>query len=55
LVIDAGSVISGGGVTLCIDAMLYLLEKRYGAAAVDEVARIMEYSAAREANRQRFA
>lgn len=55
LVIDTGSVISGGGVTLCLDAMFYLLEKRYGTVAVDEVARIMEYSAAREANRRRFA
>jgi hypothetical protein len=35
--------------------MFYLLEKRYGAVAADEVARIMEYSAAREANRRRFA
>jgi transcriptional regulator GlxA family with amidase domain len=55
LVVDAGSVITGGGVTLCLDAMFHLLDKRYGAVAADEVARIMEYGAAREANRERFA
>jgi transcriptional regulator GlxA family with amidase domain len=52
LLVDAGAVITGGGVTLCLDAMFYLLEKRYGAVATDEVARIMEYGAAREANRR---
>lgn len=55
LLVDNGNVVTGGGVTLCIDAMLHLLEKRYGNVAVDEVARIMEYGAAREANRRRFA
>lgn len=55
LVVDNGRVVTGGGVTLCIDAVLYLLEKRFGKQAVDEVARIMEYGAARAANSQRFA
>jgi len=41
-------------VTLCIDTTLHLLERRYGSAKVDEVARIMEYGAARRANRSRF-
>jgi transcriptional regulator GlxA family with amidase domain len=54
LVIDEASVVTGGGVTLCIDTTLHLLERRYGSAKVDEVARIMEYSAARRANRFRF-
>lgn len=55
LVIDTGAVVTGGGVTLCIDTMLHLLERRYDADAVGEVARIMEYSAARMANRRRFS
>jgi transcriptional regulator GlxA family with amidase domain len=55
LVVDNGRVVTGGGVTLCIDAVLYLLEKRFGKQAVDEVARIMEYGAARAANSRRFA
>lgn len=54
LVVDESSVVTGGGVTLCIDTTLHLLERRYGSAKVDEVARIMEYSAARRANRARF-
>lgn len=55
LVVDNGRVVTGGGVTLCIDATLYLLEKRYGAEAADEVARILEYRSARAANLSRFA
>lgn len=54
LIVDAGRVVTGGGVTLCIDATLHLLEKRFGSAATDEVARILEYGAAREANRRRL-
>jgi len=54
LVVDNGRVVTGGGVTLCIDAMLYLLEIRFGRKAAAEVARIMEYAAARAANEQRF-
>lgn len=54
LLVDAGRVITGGGVSLCVDAMLYLLEREFGAAAVDEVARILEYRAARDANRARL-
>jgi len=55
LLIDHGHVMTGGGVSLCIDAVLYLLEKQYGKASADEVARIMEYSAARAENQRRFA
>ncbi len=55
LLVDAGQVITGGGVTLCIDAVLYLLEKRFGEEAANEVARIMEYTAARSANKARLA
>jgi transcriptional regulator GlxA family with amidase domain len=54
LVVDEATVVTGGGVTLCIDTTLHLLERRYGSEKVDEVARIMEYGAARRANRSRF-
>ena len=54
LLVDTGAVVTGGGVTLCIDATLYLLQKRFGKPAADEVARIMEYSAAWSANRARL-
>jgi transcriptional regulator GlxA family with amidase domain len=54
LVVDEATVVTGGGVTLCVDTALHLLERRFGKEKVDEVARIMEYGAARRANRARF-
>jgi len=54
LLADSGVVVTGGGVTLCIDVTLYLLERLLGADAASETARIMEYGAAREANRSRL-
>jgi len=54
LLVDNSTVITGGGVTLCIDTALYLIESRYGEEAADEIARIMEYSAARQANAARM-
>jgi transcriptional regulator GlxA family with amidase domain len=54
LVVDTGTVITGGGVSLCIDAVLHLLSSRYGAEAAGEVARIIEYSHAHAANKQRL-
>lgn len=54
LLVDNGKVITGGGVTLCIDTTLYLIALRYGAAAADEIARIMEYGSARRANAARL-
>lgn len=50
-IVDNGSVITGGGVTLCIDTMLHLLEKVFDAQTAAETARIMEYTIARQANR----
>lgn len=50
LLVDNGSVITGGGVSLCIDTTFYLIAKRYGEAAAQEIARIMEYKAAYAAN-----
>ncbi len=51
LVVDAG-VVTGGGVSLAIDATLYLIGQLYGGAALDEVARLIEYDRAWEANRK---
>ncbi|MNR82221.1 Isonitrile hydratase [compost metagenome] len=54
LFIDNGNVVTGGGVTLCIDTTLYLLEKLFDAETASETARIMEYTVAREANLRAF-
>ena len=52
--VDEGAVVTGGGVTLCIDVTLYMIERMLGAEVAHETARIMEYSAARDANRSRL-
>ena len=52
--VDAGPVITGGGVSLCIDAMLHLLGRLYGDGVAVETARILEYERAWSANRQQF-
>ena len=54
LLVDNGQVITGGGVSLCIDTALYLIAKRYGEQAAQEIARTMEYQAAYSANRARL-
>ena len=53
--VDGGEVVTGGGVTLCIDLTLHLLERLLGGEVADETARILEYRAARAANRQALA
>ena len=45
------TVVTGGGVSLAIDATLYLLERFYGADAARDVATVIEYDRARKANR----
>jgi transcriptional regulator GlxA family with amidase domain len=50
LVVDAG-IVTAGGVSLAIDGTLYLIGRIYGEDARDEVARILEYDRAWEANR----
>jgi transcriptional regulator GlxA family with amidase domain len=50
-IVDAGSVVTGGGVSLCIDTTLYLIAKMVGEDVADKTARILEYERAREANR----
>ena len=49
--VDCGSVVTGGGVTLGIDATLHLLARLLGDDVANETARIMEYSRAWRANR----
>jgi transcriptional regulator GlxA family with amidase domain len=49
--VDSGRVITGGGVTLCIDTMLYLLGKYFGERVAVETARTIEYTRAWDANR----
>lgn len=50
--VDSGRIVTGGGVTLGIDATLHLLSRLLGARVADETARIMEYSRAWRANRE---
>lgn len=52
--VDDGGVITGGGVSLCIDTMLYLLKKAFGADMAAETARIIEYQRAWAANLEQF-
>jgi transcriptional regulator GlxA family with amidase domain len=54
LLVDEGPVVTGGGVTLCIDTTLHLLERLLGPRVAAETARIMEYATAREANARAF-
>jgi transcriptional regulator GlxA family with amidase domain len=49
-VADAG-VVTGGGVSLAIDATLYLLGRIYGDDVAAEVAMLIEYDRAYAANR----
>jgi transcriptional regulator GlxA family with amidase domain len=55
LVERGDGVVTGGGVTLCIDTTLHLLSRMLGEQVADETARIMEYSRAWRANREAFA
>jgi transcriptional regulator GlxA family with amidase domain len=52
--VDDGTVITGGGVSLCIDAMLHLLRRLYGPEVAAETARILEYDRAWAANTAQF-
>jgi len=51
---DEGSLITGGGVTLCIDSTLHLLRRFVGEDVAAKTARGMAYSHAWEANRAAF-
>ncbi len=50
--VDCGQVLTGGGVTLGIDATLHLLARLLGDEVANETARIMEYTRAWRANRE---
>lgn len=50
-VVEDGTVVTGGGVSLAIDATLYLLGQVYGEAAAAEVATVIEYDRAYAANK----
>jgi transcriptional regulator GlxA family with amidase domain len=55
MLVDRGGLVTGGGVTLCIDTTLHLLADLLGQHTADETARIMEYQRAWRANREAFA
>ena len=55
LVDRSGGVVTGGGVSLCIDTTLHLIAGMLGQHVADETARIMEYRRAWRANREEFA
>ena len=52
--VDTGTIVTGGGVSLCIDTMLHLLKKLYGPETAAETARIIEYQRAWAANLEQF-
>ncbi len=47
-------VVTGGGVSLAIDATLYLIGRLYGRDARDEIASVIEYDRAFAANREKL-
>ncbi len=49
-IVDDGLVVTGGGVSLAIDATLYLIGRFYGEAAREQVAAVIEYDRAYKAN-----
>jgi transcriptional regulator GlxA family with amidase domain len=51
VLVDAGPVVTGGGVTLATDTTLHLLARLYSADVMAEVARAIEYDRALAANR----
>jgi transcriptional regulator GlxA family with amidase domain len=55
MLVDRGAVVTGGGVSLCIDTTLHLIADMLGQRVADETARIMEYQRAWRANREGFA
>ncbi|MFK7964751.1 MAG: DJ-1/PfpI family protein [Burkholderiaceae bacterium] len=53
--VDSGNVMTGGGVSLCIDATLNLLKRFCGDSVATETAQIIEYDRAYAANAGSFA
>lgn len=54
VLVDGGTIVTGGGVSLCIDTILHVLGCRFGADMAAETARILEYHRARAANLTQF-
>jgi len=52
-IVDSGTVVTGGGVSLCIDTTLHIIQRMLGEAVASETARIIEYQRARKANMNR--
>jgi len=52
LIVEDQGVVTSGGVSLAIDGTLYLIGRIYGDDARDEVAKVIEYDRAFEANRR---
>jgi transcriptional regulator GlxA family with amidase domain len=52
--VDENTIVTGGGVALCIDTMLHVIARLFGAESAAETARIIEYSRAWDANREQF-
>jgi transcriptional regulator GlxA family with amidase domain len=52
--VDCDGITTSGGVSLCIDATLYIIERELGAHVARETARIIEHSRAQETNRREF-
>ncbi|MGX9430537.1 MULTISPECIES: DJ-1/PfpI family protein [Bradyrhizobium] len=52
-IVDSGAVVTGGGVSLCIDTTLLIIQRMLGEAVASETARIIEYQRARKANMNR--
>jgi transcriptional regulator GlxA family with amidase domain len=50
-IVEDRGIVTSGGVSLAIDGTLYLIGRIYGREARDEVARLIEYDRAFEANR----
>lgn len=50
-IVDTGAVVTGGGVSLCIDTTLHILGKMLGEQVANDTARILEYQRARGANK----
>ncbi len=53
-IVDEGNLVTGGGVTLCIDSTLHLLRRFVGEDVAARTAKAMHYSHAWEANRLAF-
>jgi transcriptional regulator GlxA family with amidase domain len=52
--VDTSDIVTGGGVSLCIDATLHIIAQAFGIETARETARIIEYQRAWKANRVEF-